>query len=88
MRNGLNFRTSGFMKIRPKAPLRYSARADLNDTVDAETDKGNAAGQQPRNQRSDCFEGIVTYRRIAQANPSANELFSGQLSHIPLTLIV
>jgi hypothetical protein len=88
MRNGLNLRAPGFMEIRPKAPLRYPARTDLNDTVDAETDKCNAAGKQPRNQRSNCFQAVISNRRVAQSDSAADKLFSGQLSHIPLMLIV
>src|SRR6266404_3766414 len=80
MGNGLNLRTPGFMDIRLKTPLRYSTRANLNDAIDAETDKCNAAGKQSRNQRSNCFKAVVPNRRIAQANPSANEFFSGQLT--------
>src|ERR1700730_12430325 len=84
MRNGLDLRAPGFMEVRPKAPLRYAARADLDEAVDAETDKCNAASKQPRNQRSDCFEAVVPNRRIAQVNPSANEFLSGQLTHMGL----
>jgi hypothetical protein len=41
-------RAPGFIEIRAKSPLRDSTRAHFNETVDAETDEGDAASEQPR----------------------------------------